>query len=149
MIGVIISAFIFIAYVMWAFWKCGITTTLSETHYHLPRWIFPTAMISMALLVLPYWLEANTQYQFLVFFSCVGIMLLGAAPLFKDIDRKTHIASVIFAGITALIWCGLTNWLITLICAVICGLLCLIWRKYWALIMELAMFVCVYLILLL
>lgn len=148
MIGVILSAFIFVAYVMWAFWKCGITTTLSETHYNLPRWMFPIAMISMAVLALPYWLEYNEDWQFLAFFSCAGIILLGAAPLFKREDRIIHISSVCVAGISAFVWCLLINWIVTCLLAIImCGL-ALNYRKYWGLIMEITMFVCVYFILL-
>lgn len=148
MIGVIISAFIFISYCVWSFWKCGITTTLSETHYHLPKWMFPIAMISSALLILPYWLEVNTQFQFLAFISCAGIVFLGAAPLFKNEDRKIHITAVFVAGISALIWALITNWVVTCILAVIMGILMLVFKKYWALIMELSMFVCIYLMLL-
>lgn len=148
MIGVIISAFVFLSYCVWSFWKCGITTTLSETHYSLPKWIFPVAMISSALLILPYWLEANEKYQFLAFISCSGIVFLGAAPLFKNEDRKIHITAVFVAGISALIWALITNWILTCILAVIMGILMLAFKKYWALIMELSMFVCIYLMLL-
>lgn len=147
-VGVILSAFIFSAYLIWAFWKCGVTPTLSETHYHLPKWQFPCAMTSMAVLALPYWLEYNEDWQFLAFISCVGIMLLGAAPLFKTQDRKIHISAVCVAGVSALIWCLIMNWIVTCLLAVLaCGLI-LNYKKYWALIMEITMFVCVYFILL-
>lgn len=148
-IGVLISLFIFISYCLWSYWKCGIVTSLSETHYYNKKWMFPITIILCSILVLPYWLEvSNENYEFLPFISCAGLILLGAAPLFKDEDRKIHIGSVYVAGISALIWAFLTNWIIP--CILIIPMLALIlkYKTYRILIMELSMFICIYLMLL-
>lgn len=144
-----ISIVVFVAYCSFAFSKCGITTTLSETHYHLPKWIFPVAMISCSILALPYWLEvSNTNYQFLAFLSCAGIIFLGVAPFFKDEDKILHMTAVYISCISAFIWAILTNWVVPCGLMVVMGVLIFLYRKYWALIAELGLFICIYLMLL-
>lgn len=147
-LGLILSIFIFASYLIWSYWKCGLKPTLSETHYCMPKWAFPIAMISCAALVLPYWLVVSGCLEFLAFLSCAGIMMVGAAPLFKTQDRKLHMGAVCMAIISALTWAFLTNWIIPSILLAIMAALIIKYKEYWILILELGMFTCIYLMLL-
>lgn len=149
-ISVLISLFLLISYLMWSYWNYGILTSISETHYYNKKWMFPITIVLCTILVLPYWLEiSNENYEFLAFISCAGLIFIGAAPLFKDRDRKIHIGAVYVAGISALIWALLTNWIIPCILIIPMIILILKYKKYWVLIMELSIFTCIYFMLLL
>lgn len=126
------------------------TPTLSETHYRMPKWAFPVAMVSCAVLALPYWLEvSNCRYQFLAFLSCAGVVFMGVEPLFKWEDRLPHILSVCVAGVSAFIWAVLTDWVASCALLVVMAVLTLMYtnnwvKTYWVLVVELGLFVLIY-----
>lgn len=148
MLGVYIGAVVLIAFVAYVFRKCGALPTLSEAHYLLPKWMFPTAMIASATLPMPHWLDVSGNLAPLAFISAVAICFVGAAPLFKSRDRKLHLTCVFVAGISALIWALAIYWQIPVILSVFMLGLIYKFRQYWGLIMELSMFACIYVMLL-
>lgn len=92
----------------------GVPKSLSMTFYlfqERKKWqriLFPIMMVSMAVLLLPSWLEISegSDLQFMAFFAAAGIIFTGAAPAFKssDLENKVHMGSAIFAAIFALLW---------------------------------------------
>ena len=92
----------------------GTPPSLSQTYYMYndrkkwQRFLFPLMMVTMAICLLPAWLEISegSNFQFTAFLAAVGIIFTGFAPEFKK-DKMTntvHTVSAIFAATFALLW---------------------------------------------
>ena len=104
----IISFILFVLYMILSIYKNDrLPVSLSDTYYLWPKWVFPIMMVIMAFSVLPYWLEmtANTDYQFLSFLACAGLLFVADAPDFRN-DKNQYpihvISAYIAAGMTVL-----------------------------------------------
>lgn len=92
----------------------GTPPSLSQTYYlykerkNWQKYLFPGMMTTMALLLVPAWLEISegSMFQFTAFLTVAGILFTGAAPAFKDDDMtgKVHTISAICAAVFALLW---------------------------------------------
>lgn len=114
--------------------KFGAPKSLSMTYYLFSeqntklKWCFPTMMVSMALLLLPAWLDLSNGHdlQFMSFFAAAGIMFVGAAPAFKSssLENSVHQFSAYFAALFAILWvCLVANlWYVVVIWLVLLGL---------------------------
>lgn len=96
--------------------------SISATFYTLEqKWLFSFCICTSAILMLPAILEITEEsYQFLGFLSCIGMVMTGIAPHFKEgIERKIHITGAIMCITLSQIWVMLT-----------CPLVLLVWGIY-------------------
>ena len=90
----------------------GIPYSISETYYKIKhKFWFAVATIGTAALLMPAILEVTReQYQFLAFLACVGMILTGAAPNFREgIERKIHIAGAFICLVFSQLWVAYCN----------------------------------------
>lgn len=125
LILVLVSLAIFCVYNTLSLRKFGVPKSLSETFYlwngvknHL-GYIFTGMMYSMALTLLPAWLELSPLISSwsiytrpLTFFTCGAIAFVGAAPAFRKdkMEAAVHNISARIAAVAAIIWCLVTCW---------------------------------------
>lgn len=85
----------------------GIPYSISETYYKIKhKFWFAVATIGTAALLMPAILEVTPeQYQFLAFLACVGMILTGAAPNFREgIEKKIHTAGAVMCLVFSQLW---------------------------------------------
>jgi len=126
----IISFILFILYTCVSVYKeKSLPISLSDTYYLWPKWMFPILMVIIAFSALPYWLDitVHTNYQFLSFLACSGLLFVACAPNFRK-DRNhypIHIICAYLAAATAVL--SLTfvtsNWYMFFEILIIYGLL--------------------------
>ena len=109
---IIVSALCVAAYTAAVCVKCkGVPYSISETFYRLEHKLwFGATMFLTAGLLMPAILEMTPEsYQFTAFLACAGMMLVGAAPNFREgIERPIHIAGAILCLVFSQVWVGLT-----------------------------------------
>ena len=108
-ISFVIGVGLFVAYVVTAVCLWGVPASLSQTFYLLdgkPKgYIFTAAMWAVCFLIAPLWLSVSEDaLAFSAFFAIGGLMLVGAAPMFKETDRRWHEAFAIVCAAFALLW---------------------------------------------
>ena len=108
-ISFFIGVLLFVAYVVTAVCLWGVPASLSQTFYLLdgkPKgYIFTAAMWAVCFLIAPQWFSVTEDWAtFSVFFAVGGLMLVGAAPMFKETDRGWHEAFAIVCAVFALLW---------------------------------------------
>jgi hypothetical protein len=128
---VLIAFVIYFIYNLISIYKFGIPPSLSDTYYlykkdkSWKRFLFPIMMISMASLLMPAWIDLSigSNFQFMSFLACAGIIFVGAAPTFKnsEMEYKVHSISAYFAALMAILWIILVPkmWYVILIVAMI------------------------------
>ena len=118
----------------------GIPESISETAYLENRkpWMFSLYCLLTGLILLIPWIEATPEtWQFLVFFSCMGMMFAGATPLFKtEFQAPIHYTAGAISIVTWIAWMLLvgSHWHL-LGCVVVYLLIILFnWKNwiYWA-----------------
>ena len=85
----------------------GIPYSISETFYKLEhKAFFGISMLLTAGLLMPAILEATPEnYQFLAFLSCVGMMIVAAAPNFKEeYEYNIHVFGAGLCIICSQLW---------------------------------------------
>lgn len=106
----------------------GIPYSISETYYKIKhKFWFAVATIGTAALLMPAILEVTPEsYQFLAFLACVGMILTGVAPNFREgIEKRIHIAGAFMCLVFSQWWVAslypflLILWLLYLIYTVI------------------------------
>ncbi|MBQ3679828.1 MAG: hypothetical protein IJP79_07190 [Paludibacteraceae bacterium] len=128
-ISFIIGVLLFVAYVVTAICLWGVPSSLSQTFYLLdgkPKgYIFTAAMWAVCFLIAPQWFSVTEDWAtFSVFFAVGGLMLVGAAPMFKETDRGWHEVFAIICAVFALLWQILNGqyWEMALFLVVFCGI---------------------------
>ena len=102
----------------------GIPSSISATFYKLDHKLwFGAAMWLTAGLLMPAILEVTPDcYQFTAFLACLGMLLIGIAPNFREgIDRPIHITGAILCILFSQVWVALT-----------CPWMLLVWIAYLA-----------------
>lgn len=122
---VLFSALCITVYTIAVCIKCkGIPYSISETFYKLEHklWFGATMWLTAGLLM-PAILEVTPDcHQFTAFLACLGMMLIGVAPNFKEgIDRPVHITGAILCILFSQLWVSLT-----------CPWMLLVWAVYLA-----------------
>lgn len=115
----IISALIIASYTAAVCIKVkGIPYSISATFYALEhKWLFCATMIITAGLLMPAILQKTPEsYQFTAFLACVGMIMVGAAPHFKEgLEKKIHtvgaVLCLLFSQVLVLLTCP---WLLLL-----------------------------------
>lgn len=118
-ISVFLSALCITAYTIAVCIKCkGIPYSISETFYKLEhKWWFLATMWLTAGLLMPAILEVTSNsYQFTAFLACVGLIMVGVAPNFREgIDRKIHTIGAVLCLVFSQVWVSLTcPWMLLL-----------------------------------
>lgn len=89
----------------------GVPSSISATFYKLEHklWFWSTMWLTAGLLM-PAILEVTPDcYQFTAFLVCLGMLLIGIAPNFREgIDRPIHITGAILCILFSQVWVGLT-----------------------------------------
>lgn len=114
--------------------QMGIPESISATFYKLryKAW-FTITMFLTAGLLMPAILEATPDcYQFTAFLACLGMLLVGIAPNFREgIDRPIHITGAILCILFSQFWVLLTcSWMLLMWVAYLIYTASGI-RKYW------------------
>lgn len=96
----------------------GIPYSISATFYSLThKWWFGITMVLTAVLLMPAILEVTPErYQFTAFLACVGMIMIGAAPHFKEgTEKKVHTVGAVLCLLFSQVWVGLTcPWMLLL-----------------------------------
>ena len=141
---VLLSIIMYHAYLIISAIKFDITASLSETHY---KWL--SKIPSGALFTLFCWAISFTvmipmleytgpMYKFVPFFAGSGLMLVGAAPWFKDsgLERNVHYAGALLSIIFSYLWAFAEgNMYVTGIAAILTAIIFLVRKNinriYW------------------
>ena len=109
---IIVSALCVAAYTAAVCVKCkGVPYSISETFYKLDHKLwFGATMFLTAGLLMPAILEVTPEsYQFTAFLACVGMIMTGIAPNFREgIERPIHIVGAILCLVFSQVWVALT-----------------------------------------
>lgn len=112
----------------------GIPYSISETFYKLNhKCLFGAVMWLTAGVLMPVVLELTPDCcQFTAFLACLGMMLIGIAPNFREgIDRPIHITGAILCILFSQVWVGLTCPWMLLVWAVYLIYTALVMKKHW------------------
>jgi len=135
MIAFIISLVAFLAFNVAIFARYGMPTSVSESCFLMPerygRHLFFLFCVLTALPLLIFWLDVYTgPLQFLAFFSCAGLMFVGAAAEFKQIGltRNVHFGGASICAICSQLWVTFTShwWIASVVLFIAAGILS--WR---------------------
>lgn len=114
MVLTILSLFLFGIYLCWNIIKFGVPSSLSVTFYLIDskyRWLFPATLSVMVFLLAPVWIDVTIDFlKFMPFIACFGILLVAAAPYFRDWTPKIHTAGATISGIITLVWSFIHVW---------------------------------------
>lgn len=100
----------------------GIPYSISETYYKIKhKFFFGVTMVLTACLLMPAILEITPDsYQFTAFLACVGLIMVGVAPNFREgIEKKIHTIGAVLCLVFSQVWVGL-----------ICPWMLLLWIGY-------------------
>lgn len=102
----ITSLVILMSYTVAVCIKFGIPTTLSESYYFIyKKYLFTLVMWLSGFLLLPPIMEmTGGDTQIIPFLSIIGIMIVGAAPKYKEQERTLHIIGATMAGFFSQLW---------------------------------------------
>lgn len=102
----ITSLVILMSYTVAVCIKFGIPTTLSESYYFIyKKYLFTLVLWLSGFLILPPIMEmTGGDTQIIHFLSIIGIMIVGAAPKYKEQERTLHIIGATMAGFFSQLW---------------------------------------------
>lgn len=102
----ITSLVILMSYTVAVCIKFGIPTTLSESYYFIyKKYLFTLVLWLSGFLLLPPIMEmTGGDTQIIPFLSVIGIMIVGAAPRYKEQERTLHIIGATMAGFFSQLW---------------------------------------------
>lgn len=111
----IIATIILVAYLAYAYCKVGIPYCLSDTAYTVGKGVFASVMIAVAVCMWLPMIEATAdEWQFLVFLSFAGIVILAVSP-YKDSDfnyRLHYIGTCIAMVAVLILWAVSGVWIV-------------------------------------
>jgi hypothetical protein len=140
LILVILSLCTLIGYLIGIFIKYGIPESISDSYYYLYYKVVFTIVIWVVggFLLPPIMDHTSTvsETQIIPFIGIFGILLVGAAPRFKDTERTIHIIGATLAVVFSQLWIilyGLKEilfiWIIPLIILTINRKIGITWQK--------------------
>lgn len=111
---VLIAFIIYTLYNAIAIYNFGIPFSLSKTYYlfkkkkNILRILFPITIILTSSLLLPAWLDLSigSNFQFMSFLACLGLIFVGASPAFNrsKLEGNVHNISAYFAATMSILW---------------------------------------------
>lgn len=109
----------------------GVRDYVSDNYYISKwPWTFSVVMCTCALLLLPAMLDKGGSFQFLAFFACVGLMLVGVEPHYKsEYSSKIHACGAITALIAGMLWSMTMCWQVAIIDASAWVIYCRLFKK--------------------
>lgn len=138
---VILSLCTLIGYLIGIFIKYGIPESISDSYYYLYyKVVFTLVMWIVGGFLLPPIMDYTStvsETQIIPFIGVFGILLVGAAPRFKDTERTIHFIGAILAMVFSQLWIilyGLKEilliWIIPLVILTINGRIGITWQKF-------------------
>lgn len=131
---IILNLIIFIGYNTYIIKKFGIPESLSATTYLMGQyyWIFPLICGFFTFTILPVWLiQYQSAWDVLKFFSCAGILFVGATPFFKkQLDGKIHYTSAIISAVCFITWMIINGFYLWVVRGAIVLLIILLFSKF-------------------
>jgi len=138
----IVSLIIFISYSIIILNLFGVLQSVSASYYSLKKYgdlgVFTMFCWGVAFPLLIYWIEfSQSDWNFLPFLACSGLMFVGASPAFRDLEfeEKVHTISALICLICSYLWALLFgNFYLALGCMLFSLVLYFISRKnriYW------------------
>lgn len=109
----------------------GVREYVSD-NYYIGRhpWTFSAVMCTSAMLLLPVMLERGGSFQFLAFFACAGLILVGVEPHYKsEYSGRIHATGAISALVAGMGWSLSMCWPVAVISAAAWGIYCMLFRK--------------------
>lgn len=109
----------------------GVREYVSD-NYYIGRhpWTFSVAMCTSAMLLLPAMLDQGGSFQFLAFFACAGLILVGVEPHYKsEYSGRIHATGAISALIAGMGWSLAMCPTAAITSAAAWGIYCLLFRK--------------------
>ena len=95
----------------------GVPQSLSATFYALGRpWWFTLAMWGTAFAAVPVMIEVSAEdVQFAAFWACAGMVLVGAAPHFREeFEKNLHLSGAVLCIVFSQLWVALAcPWCLT------------------------------------
>ena len=91
----------------------GVPYSISTTFYKLkhPYWFMATMWLTAGMLMPAILETSKTNTEFMAFIACVGMLLVGAAPNFKDsYEGKIHTAGAIMCIVGSQLWVAFNAW---------------------------------------
>lgn len=115
MVLIILSLLIYLLYNVFLFKLFGFLPSISGSTYKLDerypgtpaKYLFTLFCWGAGFLLMPAWFDLTPdRWQFFVFLSCAGLLLVGASPNFQDgMEGRVHYVSAGFCVGMALLWC--------------------------------------------
>ena len=109
----------------------GVREYVSD-NYYIGRhpWTFSVAMCTSAMLLLPAMLDQGGSFQFLAFFACAGLILVGVEPHYKsEYCDRIHATGAISALVAGMGWSLAMCPTAAITSAAAWGIYCLLFRK--------------------
>lgn len=82
--------------------------SISSIYYKLGKygWIFQLMLALVSIVLLPLWVSVSTErLQFLCFLACGSLLIISAAPCFKQsFEGKIHYGAAILCCTSAILW---------------------------------------------
>jgi len=113
--------------------------------YVFTAWCYMTAL---AVMMSMFELSQDAWYQFLGLFAGGGLCLVGAAPNYKESEKKIHYTGAGLCAVSAFMYMLLTGYyIVPTVCMMIGLILSLVKRKSWLWFLEAFMFISMYIVL--
>lgn len=134
----LITLVIFIIYNVYMTYLNGwkLPESISETSYISKERFGTTVPFSLMCIlciigILPIWMLKSPEiWQFLVFFSCGGMLFAGATPLFKErFEAKIHYTSGIIAFTSGILWLCVTHYWLSIGTIISVSYICSVFNK--------------------
>lgn len=110
-----LATFIYLSYNVVALAEFNVPHSLSETYYLYReteksnrKHLFTIMMVSMAMLLMPAWIDISegSDFQFTAFIAACGIIFTGLIPEFKKdkFNKITHTICALIAAVASIVW---------------------------------------------
>lgn len=140
MIGTLTSTTSTVLYLSFVFILFRVPWSISDSWYKLENWKKGAGLLftlwtwigGLSLAWDWYEISEGKWYQFLVFFACGSLMMLGTAAAFKkEMTREVHYVSAVVCVVSAVLWIILAGyWYIPAVSFAICIGIALRYKKW-------------------
>lgn len=112
----------------------GVPSSISATFYKLEHklWFGATMVLTACLLMPAIFGVTPGSYQFTAFLACVGLIMVGVAPNFREgIEKKIHTTGAVLCLVFSQVWVGLScPWMLLLWVGYLAYMAIGLWRNW-------------------